>query len=779
MVKLVVLKLDGNLETNGLQVSLEIASEGRRPEIEIAAQLPPAPDLIDCLNRWQENYRNVGAPYRIKPKKITYDGSVNKRIQECQQAAKELGNQLSAWLDSDQFRPIDKRLREELNRDETIRLLIRTEDSYLQKLPWHLWDFFDRYPLAEVALSTKKLEVPKKINSVLRKEKVRILAILGHSDGLDIEKDRSLLSNLPNTEVVFLVEPKRQEINDQLWEQCWDIIFFAGHSETEGETGIIYINPTESLTINELWYALRKAVEGGLQLALFNSCDGLGLARQLDDLHIPQMIVMRELVPDRVAQEFLKYFLTSFVSGKSFYLAVRSARERLQGMESQFPCATWLPAICQNPAEIPPNWQDLLPSKNVDSSSLEKSQNIRLKIKNLPIVLLASVVVTAAVVGVRSLGFLQAWELQAFDRLMRSRPDEGQDNRILLVTIAGKDVQAQSPKERGAASISDRSLDQLLKKLNQYQPRVIGLQIYRDNPVEAKYAGLAAYMKKSDRFFAICTFKYNNEPGDPAPPEVPPERLGFNNITLDPDGILRRHLLATGKESPCQTEFSFSLQLARSYLEREDIKLDLHKPEDYLYFVAHTIFKTLDKDSGGYQQIDPRGHQIMLNYRSTRQIAPKVTLEDVLNNQINPDLVRNRVVIIGTTAPSFNDDHWLTPYSMGQWPIQKMTGVEVQAQMVSQILSSVLDNRPLIWSWPKSLETVWIWFWSLVGGIYVWCFKSRLRQIIAGGVTIFIIYGICFFFLLQGGWMPLIPSALGLVITGVSLVIYNVQNKSG
>ena len=65
------------------------------------------------------------------------------------------------------------------------------------------------------------------------------------------------------------------------------------------------------------------------------------------------MIVMREPVPDRVAQEFLKYFLQAFARGDTLYLSVREARERLQGLENQFPCATWLPVICQNPAEEP------------------------------------------------------------------------------------------------------------------------------------------------------------------------------------------------------------------------------------------------------------------------------------------------------------------------------------------------------------------------------------------------------------------------------------------
>ena len=55
------------------------------------------------------------------------------------------------------------------------------------------------------------------------------------------------------------------------------------------------------------------------------------------------MIFMREPLPDKVAQEFLKNFLTEFSAGKSLYQSVREAREKLQGLEGEFPCASWLP----------------------------------------------------------------------------------------------------------------------------------------------------------------------------------------------------------------------------------------------------------------------------------------------------------------------------------------------------------------------------------------------------------------------------------------------------
>jgi CHAT domain len=352
----VVLKLDGDLEVQGFRVTLEIGAEGDRPRIELVGYLPRSPEILACLQSHWEKYRQIEEPFRIKPQRIIYSGSIQERVAECQQSGQSLGQLLNSWLDAEKFRPLDQRLRQELSREDIIRVLIRTDNQHLHKLPWHLWNLIESYPLAEVALSPRESEPPRRIVTKSAKSKLRILAILGHSANIDVESDRKLLENLPHTETVFLVEPQHRQINDQLWEQSWDIIFFAGHSETQGDKGRIYINSTESLTVTELWYGLRKAVENGLKLAIFNSCDGLGLARQLDDLQIPQIIVMRELIPDRVAQEFLKYFLNELSKNRPFYLAVRAARERLQGLESDFPCASWLPVIYQNPSEEPFMW---------------------------------------------------------------------------------------------------------------------------------------------------------------------------------------------------------------------------------------------------------------------------------------------------------------------------------------------------------------------------------------------------------------------------------------
>ena len=372
MDKLVVLKLEGDLQQRGFRVNLEVSQQGQLPEIEAHGYLPKSPKLVNYLTyHWEHKYRSLGSPARLKAKKIIYDGSLNEKIQACYQSGLRLREVFNRWLNSEQFLPLDRRIREVLNQNERIRILIRSEDINLQKLPWHLWDLVERYPEAEVVMSSYDLERTRIAAPVFHKDKLKVLAILGHSEGIDIDTDRRYLESLPNAEVVFLVEPKHQEINEQLWKHSWDIIFFAGHSETEGEKGRIYINKAESLTINELRYGLKKAVARGVQLAIFNSCDGLALAKELNELHIPQIIAMRELVPDRVAQDFLKYFLTSLGERKSFYYAVREARERLQGLESQFPCASWLPTTFQNPTLYPIELE-----KNLKPTNLPKENKI-------------------------------------------------------------------------------------------------------------------------------------------------------------------------------------------------------------------------------------------------------------------------------------------------------------------------------------------------------------------------------------------------------------------
>jgi len=769
MNKLIVLNLGkGDLNQGFPTVIAQLWQTDTPTPMQFTGGLPAAPQLEHLYQRWQQMYTalyaSLGwrsgniADFEIDEEDVTHISQA-----EFDNLCQELQESLNTWLNSSLFLNIDRKLRTELSPKEEIRCIITAESPQVLKLPWCLWHFFSDYPQAEIALSPPEY-ARVKTNSQKSKGKVRILAILGDRHGIDLEKDQNLLRQLPNAELKFLVEPNRSQLTEQLWESGWDILFFAGHSSSQGK-GRMLLNSGESLTIDQLKYGLQKAIAQGLQLAIFNSCDGLGLAQDLADLHLPQVIVMREPVPDRVAQEFLKHFLTLFSRGKTLYAAVREARERLQSLEDDFPCATWLPVICQNPAEISPTWQDLCGGR----LSLYLP---RPNFKQLPAVFLNSFSVTLIIVLIRLFGGLQPLELEAFDLLMRLRPKEQPDSRLLVITVTDQDIQAQGQELR-QGSLSDKYLNLLLAKLEQYQPVAIGLDIYRDFPVSTDRPELAKRMQKSDRLIAIC--KRADPKYDPTgispPPEIPETRLGFSDFVEDNDGVLRRHLLAMTPNpisSSCTASSAFSVQLAFLYLKKQGITAKFTQNWDLQ--LGNKTFPKLQNQTGGYQSIDTQGSQILLNYRfspSVQAIAPQVTLSQVLNGQVNPNALKNRIILIGVTSNS-TSDYWYTPD--GKNPSEIIPGVIIQAQMVSEILSAALDQRPLLWVWSQWADICWVWAWSFTGGLMAWYLRKIPYITIAITAASVILFGLCLIVLTQGGWIPLVPPMISLLLSSTVFI---------
>ncbi|MCG8363761.1 MAG: CHAT domain-containing protein [Pseudanabaenales cyanobacterium] len=370
MSRLVVINLgSGDLQQGCPSITAQISQpEGSRHSMQFRGSLPPAPAIARLYQRWQllyEAFYQMRSLRSIRDFEIVSSGMMTHFSEvEFRQLCQQLQIQINAWLTSEAFLNLDQQVRSQLSPAEEICFIIETDDDYLRRLPWHQWRFFRDYRKAELVLSRPEYKQRQALPPKIFRQRIRILAILGSSEGIDLDAERKFLEGLPDSETQFLVKPERREFNTQLWDEVgWDILFFAGHSQTEGETGRLYINQQQthnSLTIEELEEGLSAAIDRGLKLAIFNSCEGLGLANALAKLDISQVIVMREPVPNLVAQEFFRYFLTAFAGQRSpLYLAVQEARRKLQGLEDHYPVASWLPVICQNPALEPLTWLQL------------------------------------------------------------------------------------------------------------------------------------------------------------------------------------------------------------------------------------------------------------------------------------------------------------------------------------------------------------------------------------------------------------------------------------
>ena len=782
--KLVVLSLvQGDLENGFTTVSAELWLDSNSYPMKFHAALPAIPEIPILYRRWKFLYEALNQCFNFNrgitnsiDNSFTVSTTKNSNstrgnfidddfeleeedvVQVSEVEFRQLCDRfqvlINNWLNSEEFRLIDRKLRRYLDPDDEIRLIIQTNDDLLRRLPWHLWNFFEDYPYTEVALSLLDFQRTSKKSRKKKDKKIKVLAIQGNGEGLNLEKDRTFLEQLSGkAKIEFLVEPEARQLNEQLWEQGWDILFFAGHSSSE-EKGTIQINQTQTIGLDKLRNALKTAIKNGLKLAIFNSCDGLALASYLEDLNIPQAIVMREAVPDFVAQEFLRHFLTEFSREKSLYTAVRLARERLESLEDEYPCATWLPVICQNPAEIPMSWSQSEASTPFAGRELIAS-------------IVLSCLVTLGVMGLRHLGMLQKWELQAYDQLMRSRPDEGPDGRILVVGITEEDFQLPEQKQR-KGSLSDEALAKLLDKLELHKPQAIGLDIFRDFPVDSKQIELKERLLNNAveevPLFSTCHVgeSKSKSKGVAPPPEILEQHLGFSNVLADSDGVLRRHLLSMHAPhySACPTTWGLSSQLALHYLNNKGIALEV-KEENWR--LGKIVLQPLQENAGGYQKADTWGNQILLNYRSYRSpndIAEVVTLTEVLRDKLKPEFIKDRIILIGVITPTSGDD-FLTPYSEILNSSQRyMPGVILHAQMISQILSAVLDGRPLLSPLPLWEEFIFVSIFAVIGGSIGWCFDSFSLLLVLGGVGVSIIYGVSLISFVQGIWLPIVPSVL-------------------
>ena len=371
-----------------------------------------------------------------------------------------------------------------------------------------------------------------------------------------------------------------------------------------------------------------------------------------------------------------------------------------------------------------------------------------------------------AIVGIVMLarwgGLLQTLELATLDRFLRWRDAEPVDDRILIVGIDEADI-----RRIGTYPIPDRDLAALIEKLETYKPSAIGIDLFRDLPVEPGHDKLVNVLQKYNNVFGVE--KVLSEAIAP-PPSLPPERVGFVDQVLD-NGNLRRSLLATSNP---QGEFKFSLPilLAETYLKPKGYILENVPDDEWGMAFNATELTRFQPNSGGYVRANAGGNQVLYNFRSGRQPFETVSLEQIENDRIDPKLIRDRIVLIGITASSIKDV--IIAPGIDASPSGQVYGVEINAHAVSQIISAVLDRRPLL----TTPSEIWEYFIILIAGLFgislARIFQSPWKIFVGLILIILALVTFCYLLLINIGlWLPIVPALLVLSINGASLTASN------
>jgi adenylate cyclase len=184
--------------------------------------------------------------------------------------------------------------------------------------------------------------------------------------------------------------------------------------------------------------------------------------------------------------------------------------------------------------------------------------------------------------------------------------------------------------------------------------------------------------------------------------------------------------------------------------------------------LRNQVLHRISSNFGGYTHADTSDYQIMLNYQRANQSFQEVALVDVLADKVSPDQFRDRAILIGSTS-EVSKDFLSTPYHDTQLGTGLMPGVVIHAHAVSQIISAVLDTRPLILDWPEWGECLWILLWIAIGTLTTFIYRKIIYLVFATIVLASVLSSACYFLLLSGYWIPFAAPALGLFVTIMSI----------
>ena len=363
--------------------------------------------------------------------------------------------------------------------------------------------------------------------------------------------------------------------------------------------------------------------------------------------------------------------------------------------------------------------------------------------------------VTAAIIGVQLTGGLQRLEWAILNQWVRLRPPEDRAVPIVVVTLTEADIQRMR-----RWPLSDAQLAALLNRLKRDRPAAIGLNLYRDLPVEPGHTELLQVFKTTPNLIGITKAVGNSNGAAVAPPPILRDRdqVGVNDLLIDADGTVRRNLLSIDRRG--KEILALGTKLALMYLSKQGITPTVRATDGCIQ-VGKATFCRLEQNAGGYIRVDTGGYQTLSNFLQSSGGIPSVSLTDVMTNRVPASLFQDKIVLIGTKADSVWGDRFYTPYttdSNSAW-----VGVEIHANLTAQIISSALEGRPILQGLPQVWGWGWIVLWAGVGTLLGWSTRTLPWAVVLISIVIISILAITYGLFLVGWWTVAVSPVLALI----------------
>ena len=373
-----------------------------------------------------------------------------------------------------------------------------------------------------------------------------------------------------------------------------------------------------------------------------------------------------------------------------------------------------------------------------------------------------TLLVFLGILGLRWEGYLESAELDAYDWSLRLRPVKpGPTSPITLVAITDEDI-----RELGHWPVTDEVLARALTIVAQHHPRAIGVDIYRDLEVPPGRQELNQILSAHPEMMMVMKFGKIEQGGIPGPAVLRgTDRVGFSDVVVDADGIVRRGLLFL--DDGINFYRAFSLLLALQYLKPAGIVPEPAIENPDWVQLGQTVFRPFESHDGGYVEADAQGYQFLLDLERGENVFPTISLGALLAEDFKPEWVQNNIVLIGVVAQGVKD-YFYTSQCGTLTVCPQIPGIELHGYIVRQLLRSAQEKGHVaIATFPDSLEAGWIGLWVLGGGLIGAWVRGAWRFSLAVLMGIVLLSGIVVSGMMVGKWIPFVPPVLGWIVNGM------------
>lgn len=371
--------------------------------------------------------------------------------------------------------------------------------------------------------------------------------------------------------------------------------------------------------------------------------------------------------------------------------------------------------------------------------------------------------VGALVGALRAFGAFEGLELRAHDLLVRAHSGDAPapPAGIVLVRIREEEI------AHFGHPLPDAVLADAVDRLLAADVVALGVDLYRVPPApgEADEGWQALARHAADpRVVFIEKLPDAHRPGVAAPSFARARgQVGFSDLPLDPDGLVRRGFLMLWDEQD-RPWLSFSLQLALRALEPRGIGLTADPDVPEHVRLGPTALPPLEPDDGSYVDLDAGGYQWLLDFARGPDAFASVTLDELLAGRVPGDALAGRIAVVGTTAPSVKDD-FRTP--LGEVVTQ---GIELHAHATDQLLRFAAGSARPIHGLPDASEWAWILAWAIGGALLAARLRSPWLLSTAAALACGALFLLAYRAFAASLWIPWVPpAAAGLGAGGLVL----------